>query len=215
MKNQFSYTDFFYHSTLYIALAAALTATLGSLYFSEVRHYLPCNLCWYQRILMYPLVVILAVGLLRQDINLPYYVLPLSLLGQGFSTYHYLLEKTNIFAAPLACQSGIPCLTPWINWMGFITIPFLAMMGFFIITVMCLIAMTAGEPDPHENRAAPWFQVAAVVAAVAIAFVLIYEFDPMRVTLTLTIPAVGEMSTTSSITTTTITTATALPSPTP
>lgn len=210
MKNHFSYTDFFYHSTLYIALAVALTATLGSLYFSEVRHYLPCNLCWYQRILMYPLAAILAVGLLRQDINLPYYVLPLSLLGQGFSTYHYLLEKTNIFAAPLSCRSGISCLTPWINWMGFITIPFLAMIGFFIITVMCLIAMTAGEPDPQENRAAPWFQVVAVIAVVAIVFVVIYEFDPMRATLTLTIPAVGEMSpVTSTIT------ATALPSPTP
>lgn len=206
MKNNFSYVDFFYHSTLYIALAAALTAMLGSLYFSEVRHYLPCNLCWYQRILMYPLGAILAVGLLRQDINLPYYVLPLSLLGQGFSTYHYLLEKTNIFAAPTSCQSGVPCLTPWINWMGFITIPFLAMMGFFIITVMCLIAMTAGEPDQEENRAAPWFQVVGVVAVVVIAFVLIYQFDPMQATLSLTMPVVGEMSPV---------TATALPSPTP
>ena len=193
MKN-FSYTDFFYRSTLYIALAAALTATLGSLYFSEVRHYLPCNLCWYQRILMYPLVAVIAVGLLRQDINLPYYVLPLSLLGQGIATYHYLLEKTNIFAAPTACQAGIPCTTPWINWMGFITIPFLSMIGFFIITVMCLIALTAGEPAPEENRSAPWFQVATVIVIVAVFFVLVYQFDPLRPTLTLTIPVTGEMS---------------------
>ncbi|MCC6455159.1 MAG: disulfide bond formation protein B [Caldilineaceae bacterium] len=192
----FSYTDFFYRSTLYLALAVALTATLGSLYFSEVRGYLPCNLCWYQRILMYPLVVVLAVGLLRQDINLPYYVLPLSLFGQGIATYHYLLEKTNIFAAPTTCQEGIPCTTPWINWMGFITIPFLAMSAFFLITVLCLIAMTSGEPAAEENSSPPWFQVATVIVVVAVAFVLIYQFDPLRraSTLTLTTPVTGEMT---------------------
>jgi disulfide bond formation protein DsbB len=191
----FTYTEFFYRATLYIALAVALTATLGSLYFSEVRHYLPCNLCWYQRILMYPLVIVLAVGLLRQDSNLPYYVLPLSLFGQGIATYHYLLEKTNIFSAPTACQAGIPCTTPWINWMGFITIPFLAMTAFFLITVMCLIAMTAGEPSSEEFSSPPWFQVASVIVIVAVAFVLIYQFDPLRAdTLSLTIPAMGEMS---------------------
>jgi disulfide bond formation protein DsbB/mono/diheme cytochrome c family protein len=192
----FSYTDFFYRSTLYLALAVALTATLGSLYFSEVRGYLPCNLCWYQRILMYPLVVIIAVGLLRQDINLPYYVLPLSLFGQGIATYHYLLEKTNIFAAPTTCQEGIPCTTPWINWMGFITIPFLAMSAFFLITVLCLIAMTSGEPAAEENSSPPWFQVATVIVVVAVAFVLIYQFDPLRAanTLTLTTTVAGEMT---------------------
>lgn len=192
----FSYTDFFYRSTLYLALAVALTATLGSLYFSEVRGYLPCNLCWYQRILMYPLVVVIAVGLLRQDINLPYYVLPLSLFGQGIATYHYLLEKTNIFAAPTTCQEGIPCTTPWINWMGFITIPFLAMSAFFLITVLCLIAMTSGEPAAEENSSPPWFQVATVIVVVAVAFVLIYQFDPLRAatTLTLTTPVTGEMT---------------------
>jgi disulfide bond formation protein DsbB len=191
----FTYTDFFYRSTLYFALAVALTATLGSLYFSEVRHYLPCPLCWYQRILMYPLVFILAVGLLRQDSNLPYYVLPLSLFGQGMATYHYLLEKTNIFPAPLTCQAGIPCTTPWINWYGFITIPFLAMMGFFLITVFSLIAMTTGEPAAEEFTSPPWFQVATVIVIVVAAFVVIYNVDPVRAeTLTLTVPVTGQMT---------------------
>jgi disulfide bond formation protein DsbB len=195
LKNSFSYTDFFNRSTLYFALAVALTALLGSLYFSEIRHYVPCNLCWYQRILMYPLVAVIAVGLLRQDINLPYYVLPLSLLGQVISTYHYLLEKTNIFAAPTACQEGIPCTTPWINWGGFVTIPFLAMSGFFLITVFCLIAMTNGEPTPEDYATAPWFQVGLVMVIVVVAFVLIYQFDPLvDNTLSLTIPATGEMT---------------------
>ncbi len=195
LKRSFSYTNFFYESTLYFALLVALTAFLGSLYFSEIRHYLPCNLCWYQRICMYPLVAVIAVGLLRQDNNVPYYVLPLSLVGQGIATYHYLLEKTEIFATPTSCQEGIPCTTPWINWGGFVTIPFLAMSAFFLITIFCLIAMTLGEPDPLEFTPTPWLQVAMVMVIVIVAFVLIYLFDPLRTnTLTLTIPATGEMS---------------------
>lgn len=191
-----SFAEGFYRSSLFIALAVAATAMLGSLYFSEVRHYLPCNLCWYQRILMYPLVGIILVGLLRQDNNLPYYILPFSLLGQGFSTYHYLLEKTNIFPAPTTCQAGIPCTTAWINWFGFITIPFLAMIAFFIITVMALIAMTSGEPATEENRPSPWFQIAGVLVGVAALFYVIYQFDPQRAAAAATFatPATGAMT---------------------
>lgn len=191
----FTFTDFLSRSTVYFALAVALTATLGSLYFSEIRHYLPCNLCWYQRILMYPLIVVIGVGILRQDFNMPYYVLPLTLIGQGFSTYHYLLEKTDIFAAPTTCQVGIPCTTPWINWGGFITIPFLAMCAFFLITLFSIIAMVNGEPAAEEFSSAPWAQVAITVAIVVAAFILIYNFDPVRADqLTLTTPVRGEMS---------------------
>lgn len=191
----FTFTDFLYRSTLYFALAVALTATLGSLYFSEIRHYLPCNLCWYQRILMYPLVVVIAVGLLRQDFNMPYYVLPLTLVGQGIATYHYLLEKTDIFSSPTSCQVGIPCTTPWINWGGFITIPFLAMCAFFLITLLSIIAMVNGEPAAEEFSSAPWIQVTITVAIVVAAFIAIYNFDPLRADqLTLTTPIKGEMT---------------------
>src|SRR5690554_2379663 len=107
--NQLNPTHLLNRSSLYVALLTAWVAMSGSLYFSEVLGYLPCDLCWYQRILMYPLTVILTVGLLRQDGNLPYYVLPLSIIGQGVSTYHYLLQKTTIFGAPTVCRSGIPC----------------------------------------------------------------------------------------------------------
>ena len=85
-------------NSMYIALVAAWIAMCGSLYFSEVKGYIPCTLCWYQRILMYPLTVIIAIGLLRRDWHLPYYILPLSIFGMCVSTYHYLLEKTDIFA---------------------------------------------------------------------------------------------------------------------
>ncbi|MFQ5460844.1 MAG: disulfide bond formation protein B, partial [Anaerolineae bacterium] len=79
-------------SGLYVALAAAWTSMLGSLYFSEVRGFTPCTLCWYQRILMYPLAAILLVAIGRRDRGAHLYVLPLSVLGIGFSTYHYLIQ---------------------------------------------------------------------------------------------------------------------------
>src|SRR5690349_8017587 len=108
--------------SLYIALLAAWVAMLGSLYFSEVAHFVPCVLCWYQRILMYPLTLLLAIGLMRKDENLPLLVLPFSVLGLGVATYHYLLEKTDLFDATATCQAGAPCTTAWINWFGFVTI---------------------------------------------------------------------------------------------
>lgn len=73
--------DMVSQSSRYIALLAAWVATCGSLFFSEVLGWLPCVLCWYQRILMYPLAIIIAIGLLRRDDRLHLYVLPFSLLG--------------------------------------------------------------------------------------------------------------------------------------
>src|SRR5690606_38232441 len=105
--------------------------------------------------------------------NLPYYVLPLSIIGQAISTYHYLIQKTMIFGAPTVCRSGVPGTTTWINLYGFITIPFLAMIGFFIITIMALIALTWGEPDELAVRPTSWWQVAGVIALVVAAFAIL------------------------------------------
>jgi len=153
---------------LYVALVAAWTAMLGSLYFSDVRGYLPCTLCWYQRILMYPLTGLIAFGILRRDQHLHFLVLPFTLLGQGISTYHYLLEKTTIFGAPTACQAGISCVTPWINWFGFITIPFLAMIGFLIITIAMLVAYYSGQPDEESELPTRWPVIPIIVVALLI-----------------------------------------------
>ncbi len=174
-------------SSLYIALLAAWIAMCGSLYFSEVVGYIPCTFCWYQRILMYPLTVILAVGLLRRDRHLPVYVLPLSGLGIGVSTYHYLLQKTNLFSELTTCQVGVPCSGVWINWLGFITIPFLALIAFFVITMMAIIAWQAGEPETDEaldetaessqessrGSSRGWLPVVAIIALVVVVFVLL------------------------------------------
>lgn len=132
--------------SLYVALAAAWTAMLGSLYFSEIKAYVPCDLCWYQRILMYPLTLILAIGISVRDKWIPRIVLPLSVIGMTIAGYHYLLEKTDLFAKDAFCRAGVSCVTVWINWFGFITIPFLSFTAFTIITIMCIIAILGGEP---------------------------------------------------------------------
>ncbi|MCG8351930.1 MAG: disulfide oxidoreductase [Chloroflexales bacterium] len=118
-----------------IALLAAWIATCGSLFFSEVMNFIPCELCWYQRILMYPLAIILAVGILRNDQKLYLYALPFSLFGGLVSLYHYLLIKTDLFPPP-PCASGVPCTTAYVNWLGFINIPFMALIAFVIISIM-------------------------------------------------------------------------------
>ena len=165
-------------NSLYIALITAWVAMCGSLYFSEVRGYVPCVLCWYQRILMYPLTLVVAIGLLRRDWNLPYYVLPFSLIGLGVSTYHYLLEKTDLFAGSTACRQGVSCTTQWINWFGFVTIPFLALTAFLIISIMSVIALVNREPVAEDEEGdalrMPWLPVGALIVAVLAVFAALF-----------------------------------------
>ena len=165
-------------NSLYIALITAWVAMCGSLYFSEVRGYVPCVLCWYQRILMYPLALVIAIGLLRRDWNLPYYVLPFSLIGLGVSTYHYLLEKTDLFAGSTACRQGVSCTTQWINWFGFVTIPFLALTAFLIISIMSVIALVNREPVAEDEEGdalrMPWLPVGALIVAVLAVFAALF-----------------------------------------
>lgn len=128
---------------LFGSLIAAWTAMMGSLYFSEVSGFTPCTLCWYQRILMYPLAGLLAFGILRRDSHLPHLVLPFSLLGQGVSVYHFLLQKTPYLGSPSSCGVSVTCTTVWIDWFGVVTIPLLAMAGFMVITTGMLIVIAA------------------------------------------------------------------------
>jgi disulfide bond formation protein DsbB len=124
---------------LYFAWLLAVIATLGSLYFSEIRLFQPCVLCWYQRIAMYPLSLFLGIAAFTNDIKITKYVLPISVIGGLISLYHYLLEKVPGFATIKPCSQGVPCDVAWINWFGFITIPFLALTAFVMITVFLII----------------------------------------------------------------------------
>ena len=124
---------------LLLSWVAALIATLGSLYFSEVMHFIPCTLCWYQRIFMYPLAIILGIAFYRNDQGIYRYVLPLSIIGMLISGYHTLLQKLPFLQQFEMCTTGVPCSKDYINWLGFITIPLLAFIAFTVITVSLLI----------------------------------------------------------------------------
>ncbi|MCM3760642.1 disulfide oxidoreductase [Alkalihalobacillus oceani] len=124
---------------LMTAWLLSLIATLGSLYFSEVVGYIPCELCWTQRIFMYPIPIILGVALIRKEISAAFYVLPLSLIGMGFSIYHYLLQKVDALGQTDSCGL-VPCAMEYINYAGFITIPFLALTAFLGITI-CMVML--------------------------------------------------------------------------
>ncbi|CAN5340022.1 disulfide oxidoreductase [soil metagenome] len=124
---------------LYVAWIQSIVAMAGSLYFSEILKFPPCILCWYQRILMYPLVLILAVGIIKKDKKIYSYVLPLSIIGAVIAFYHNLLYFNIIPESAAPCVAGVSCTTKFIEFLGFITIPFLSLCGFLLIIVCMLI----------------------------------------------------------------------------
>ena len=120
---------------LYFAWLVSVLATLGSLYFSELKGFIPCDLCWFQRIFMYPLVVILGIGTFQSDISVKKFVLPLSIVGGLISLFYYLEQKVPGFGGIRPCVSGVPCSAEYINWFGFVTIPFLALTAFTLVSI--------------------------------------------------------------------------------
>lgn len=120
---------------LFIAWAASIIAMFGSLFFSEIKHYEPCTLCWYQRIIMYPFTILIGIALIKKDYWISFYTMILSGIGIAISTYHYLLQKVPLLSDHAASCGRIPCTGQYINWFGFITIPFLALTAFIIIFI--------------------------------------------------------------------------------
>lgn len=132
---------------LYFAWLVATVAMLGSLYFSEIKGYIPCELCWYQRIAMYPLAIMLGVAAYRGDLNIQRYALPLASIGLFISIFHYLEQKVPGFATIRPCKQGIPCNFDYIDWLGFITIPFLAGVAFILIIAALLFIRSQKEVE--------------------------------------------------------------------
>lgn len=124
---------------LFFAWAISIIATFGSLYFSEIKQYEPCELCWYQRILMYPFTVILGIAVIKKDYPISLYTMILAGIGALISTYHYLIQKVTFFTNHAAACGRVPCTGDYINWFGFITIPFLAGTAFILIFICSYI----------------------------------------------------------------------------
>ncbi len=127
-----------------LATAVAATCMLGSLYLSEIANFPPCVLCWYQRIAMYPLVVVLAVASLRRDTSVRWYVVPLALIGMGISIYHYLVERFPETVSS-SCSTEVPCSTVWVWKFHFLSIPAMAGLGFALIITLVLLAASSGQ----------------------------------------------------------------------
>lgn len=133
---------------LYLGWIVALVATGGSLYFSEVVGFLPCKLCWFQRIFMYPLVILLGIASFRQDRAFTVYALPMAVIGGLIALFHSLEQKVPGMGAPAVCRGGgVPCDTEYINWLGFLTIPLLALVAFVLITVLLTFVRRASRGD--------------------------------------------------------------------
>jgi disulfide bond formation protein DsbB len=136
------------------AWGVSFLATAGSLYFSEVANYLPCTLCWYQRIAMYPLVVIIGIAAVRRDTGVRIYAIPVALIGAAISSYHYLLEWFPDIDAG-ACSAVIPCTQVWFREFGFVSMPLLALIAFgLVITFLLIPPRTSGE-EPGEDEDEP------------------------------------------------------------
>ena len=121
----------------YLAWVVALLATVGSLFFSEVMGLPPCVLCWYQRVAMYPLVLIIATGIVARDRRMRAYALPLCLAGLAVSVYHNLLYYGVIPETLTPCSEGASCAERQIEWFGFVTIPLMGLASFAAVA-LCL-----------------------------------------------------------------------------
>ena len=124
---------------IFICWIIAAVSTLGSLFFSEIMEFAPCALCWYQRVFMFPLVILLLVGLFPFDKSIIKYALPLALTGWGFAFYHYLLYSGFIPESLQPCSQGVSCSETYLDLFGFLTIPMLSLISFSTLVALLLV----------------------------------------------------------------------------
>lgn len=130
---------------VFAAWFVAALASLGALFMSEVMGFEPCVLCWWQRIFMFPLVLILALGLFPFDAKVLRYAMPLALIGLAVAAFHVLLTIGLIPEALAPCRQGIPCKTIQIEWFGFVTIPLLSFLAFLALNGLLIAAFRSSS----------------------------------------------------------------------
>ena len=122
-------------NSLLFMWVVSLVATLGSLYFSEIRGYIPCTMCWFQRIFMYPIVIITTVAVIQKNAKIAMTTAVFSVIGGCISLYHYGIQKIDFLTESAPACGLVSCTGQYINWLGFITIPFLALTAFILIAI--------------------------------------------------------------------------------
>lgn len=125
---------------VFVAWLIATASTLGALFFGEVMKLPPCSLCWYQRIFMFPMALVLPFGLLPFDRKVVRSALPLAGVGLVLAAFHVLLVEGIIPERVAPCRQGVPCSETVAEWFGFVTIPLLSLMAFATITVLLAVA---------------------------------------------------------------------------
>jgi len=133
----------------WIIFLIALVSMLGSLYYSETVGYPPCSLCWYQRIVMYPLVVIMGIAAFKRDTRIRIYVLPLMVIGSILALYQYIIGYVPD-AEVLGCSLDVSCTERYIWEFGFVDFPFMSLVGFSLMIALMLWA-SPGEPTGSEE----------------------------------------------------------------
>jgi disulfide bond formation protein DsbB len=131
---------------LFGAWLIAALSTLGALFMGEVMGLTPCVLCWYQRIAMFPLVLVLAAGLFPLDAKVVRYALPLAGVGLLIAAYHLLLTAGVIPEAMAPCTQGVPCGKNQAQWFGFVTIPLLSFCAFLAIAILLTLSALRKPP---------------------------------------------------------------------
>lgn len=124
---------------IYLCWFVALIASMGSLFFSEVMLFPPCVLCWYQRIAMYPLVLIFLVGSFYGARATWAFSTPLVVVGLVLAIYHNLLHYGVVPETASPCREGVSCATVYIQWFGFITIPMLSLIAFSLLFLLVML----------------------------------------------------------------------------
>lgn len=124
---------------LFLAWVLVTVSTLGSLFFSHVMEYTPCVLCWYQRICLFPLIIILTTGLFPFDKRVVAYALPLAIAGWLTAFYHNLLYSGIIPQEMQPCSQGVSCTEKYIDLFGFLTIPMLSLLSFSAIIALLIL----------------------------------------------------------------------------
>ena len=124
---------------LFLCWLVASISTMGSLFFSYVMEFAPCVLCWYQRIFLFPLVIILGIGLFPLDKNVVKYALPLAIAGWLTAAYHNLLYVGIIPESIQPCSQGVSCTEEYIKLFGFLSIPMLSLLSFSTIIALLII----------------------------------------------------------------------------
>lgn len=148
---------------VWLAFLVAAGATLGSLYFSEVAGFVPCRLCWFQRIAMYPLAPILLVGALRRDPGVRWYAVPLAAIGVAISGWHTLIEWRPALDTGECELTGPSCTFVWFREFGFLSLASMALIGFLTVLILLLVRFparldtsadasqpTTSEPTPSQ-----------------------------------------------------------------